>query len=173
MTSPDPAAPTPGPTSAPATGLTTGLTVRTITPAQHLDFLRGLAARGGSASFLQTPAWGAVKSEWRRESLGWFRPGSDEPVGAGLVLYRQLPKVKRYLAYLPEGPVIDWTDDDLATWLTPMVAHLTGQGVFGVGLGPPVITRRWTAAQVKEGIATDEVRLDVVKWLMRLAAADA
>ena len=73
------------------------------------------------------------------------------------MLYRQLPKVKRYLAYLPEGPVIDWADDDLAAWLTPMVAHLKRQGAFGVRMGPPVITRRWTAAQVKEGIASDEV----------------
>jgi vancomycin resistance protein VanK len=128
------------------------LTVRTITPEQHLDFVR--AQR--SASFLQTPAWGRVKAEWRSESIGWFR--AEELVGAGLVLYRQLPRVKRYLAYLPEGPVIDWSDDDLAAWLAPMVAHLKGQGAFGVRMGPPVITRRWTAAQVKDGIASDDVR---------------
>ena len=155
MTSPDPApcddtAPTPAPVS--------GLTVRTITPEQHLDFLRGLAARGGSASFLQTPAWGAVKSEWRRESLGWFRPGSEEPVGAGLVLYRQLPKVKRYLAYLPEGPVVDWEAADLRVWLTPMVRHLKKAGAFGVRMGPPVVTRRWDAAAVKAGVADEAVR---------------
>ena len=29
------------------------------------------------------------------------------------MLYRQLPRVKRYLAYLPEGPVIDWDAEDL------------------------------------------------------------
>ena len=58
-----------------------------------------------------------MKSEWRRESIGWFRGG--ELVGVGLVLYRQLPKVRRFLAYLPEGPVLDWDDDDLAAWLTP------------------------------------------------------
>ena len=127
------------------------LAVRSITPEQHLDFVR--AQR--SASFLQTPAWGRVKAEWRNESIGWFR--GAELVGAGLVLYRQLPKLRRYLAYLPEGPIIDWADDDLAAWLTPMVAHLKGQGAFGVRMGPPVITRRWTAAQVKEGIASDDV----------------
>ena len=127
------------------------LTVRSITPEQHLDFVRGQR----SASFLKTPAWGRVKAEWRSESIGWERDGAL--VGAALVLYRQLPKVKRYLAYLPEGPVIDWADEDLAAWLTPMVAHLKRQGAFGVRMGPPVITRRWTAAQVKEGIASDEV----------------
>ena len=128
------------------------LTVRDVSEQEHLDFLRGRR----SASFLQTPAWGRVKSEWRRESLGFFR--GDDLVGVGLVLYRQLPKVRRYLAYLPEGPVIDWADDDLAAWLTPMTAHLRSRGAFGVRMGPPVVTRRWTAAQVKEGIADEGVR---------------
>ena len=128
------------------------LTVRAISEGDHLDFIRSRR----SASFLQTPAWGRVKSEWRRESLGWFR--DETLVGAGLVLYRQLPRLKRYLAYLPEGPVIDWDDTDLAAWLSPMSAHLERQGAFGVRMGPPVVTRRWSAAQVKDGIAADDVR---------------
>lgn len=128
------------------------LTVRTITPAEHLEFLRGQR----SASFLQTPAWGEVKSEWRRESIGWFR--GAELVGAGLVLYRQLPKVKKYLAYLPEGPVIDWSTDTLSDWLAPMTKHLREAGAFGVRMGPPVVTRRWAAAAVKQGVADDGVR---------------
>ncbi len=138
------------------------LTVRTITPEQHLEFLRGQR----SASFLQTPAWGEVKSEWRRESIGWFRDGRSGPssttggelVGVGLVLYRQLPKVKKYLAYLPEGPVIDWSSDTLSDWLAPMTKHLGEAGAFGVRMGPPVVTRRWDAAAVKEGVADDAVR---------------
>jgi vancomycin resistance protein VanK len=133
----------------------TPLAVRATSEEEHLAFLRTLP----SASFLQTPAWGRVKSEWRRESLGWFR--GDDQVGAGLVLYRQLPRVRRYLAYLPEGPVIDWGlthGEDLSDWLDPMVAHLRGQKAFGLRMGPPVVTRRWTAAQVKEGIADAAVR---------------
>jgi vancomycin resistance protein VanK len=133
------------------------LTVRTITPEQHLAFLRAWTGEGGSASFLQTPAWGEVKSEWRRESIGWSRPGTDELVGAGLVLYRQLPKVKRFLAYLPEGPVIDWEAEDLRAWLNPMVRHLKKAGAFGVRMGPPVVTRRWDAASVKQGVADEGV----------------
>jgi lipid II:glycine glycyltransferase (peptidoglycan interpeptide bridge formation enzyme) len=128
------------------------LSVRPISESEHLAFLD----EQRSASFLQTPAWGKVKSEWRRESLGWY--DDDRLVGAALVLYRQLPKVKRYLAYLPEGPVIDWAAGDLAAWLEPMAAHLKTKGAFGVRIGPPVVTRRWTAAQVKEGIADDGVR---------------
>jgi lipid II:glycine glycyltransferase (peptidoglycan interpeptide bridge formation enzyme) len=128
------------------------LSVREIPESQHLAHLE----KQSSASFLQTPAWGRVKSEWRRESLGWFR--GDDLVGVALVLYRQLPKVKRYLAYLPEGPVIDWETEQLGEWLDPLTAHLRKQGAFGVRMGPPVVTRRWSAALVKEGIADDAVR---------------
>ena len=141
------------------------LTVRPIPAADHLAFLR----EQSWASFLQTPAWATVKSEWRAESLGWFDAG--RLVGAGLVLYRQLPRVRRYLAYLPEGPVLDWAADDLGAWLTPMADHLRGQGAFGVRMGPPVVTRRWSAAQVKEGVADESVRrLGDVAPLERSAA---
>jgi lipid II:glycine glycyltransferase (peptidoglycan interpeptide bridge formation enzyme) len=130
----------------------TPLTVRTITPDEHLDFIR----RQRSTSFLQTPAWAAVKSEWRPESLGWF--DGEDRVGAALVLYRQLPRLRRYLAYLPEGPVIDWGSDELSDWLAPMTKHLAAQGAFGVRMGPPVLTRRWSAADVKKGVADHDIQ---------------
>ncbi|MDX5450596.1 MAG: aminoacyltransferase, partial [Actinomycetes bacterium] len=129
------------------------MTVRTITPEQHLDFIR----RQRSASFLQTPAWAKVKSEWRAESLGWF-DGGEEPVGAALVLYRQLPKVRRYLAYIPEGPLIDWASGELGDWLAPMTKHLADEGAFGVRMGPPVVTRTWDAAAVKKGVAEEGIK---------------
>ena len=128
--------------------------VRPISPTEHRDFL----ATRASASFLQTPGWGRVKSEWRSESLGWFADDGTQ-VGVALVLYRALPRLNRSLAYLPEGPVIDWGSDALGDWLGPMVAHLRGQGAFAVRIGPPVATRRWTADQVKAGIADPDVRL--------------
>ena len=140
-------------TPAPRTTASTApLTVRTISAEDHLAFVRTQE----SASFLQTPPWGLVKAEWRRESIGWF--DGSRLVGAALVLYRQLPRIKRHLAYLPEGPMIDWSAENLAVWLAPMVTHLRRAGAFGVRMGPPVITARWSAAQVKEGIADDAVR---------------
>ncbi len=123
-------------------------TVRPISREEHL----GLLAEQASASFLQCPSWGAVKSEWSHESLGWYDDGGTL-VGAGLVLYRPVPKVKKSLAYLPEGPVIDWAAPDLEAWLAPMVAHLKDRGAFGVKMGPPVATRRWSAATVKAAVA--------------------
>jgi lipid II:glycine glycyltransferase (peptidoglycan interpeptide bridge formation enzyme) len=140
-------------------------TVRPISADEHRAFIAGRS----SASFLQTPAWATVESEWRAESLGWH--DGDRIVGAGLVLYRQLPRMKRYLAYLPEGPVLDWDVDDLGAWLAPMTRHLRTQGAFGVRMGPPVVTRRWSAAQVKDGIADAGVaRLGEIAPLERTAS---
>ena len=94
------------------------VTVGPINAAEHLAFVR--AQR--SVSFLQTPAWAQVKTEWRSESLGWF--DGQRLVGAGLVLHRPVPRLRsRTLAYLPEGPVIDWTGE-LDAWLDPLAAHL-------------------------------------------------
>ena len=131
------------------------ITVRPITSEQHLAFLD----RIGSASFLQTPAWARVKQEWRGESLGWFdSEGDEEPIGAALVLYRQLPKLKKYFAYLPEGPVLDWPSiDDVTAHLSPMVAHLRKQGAFGVRIGPTQVFRRWDNATVKAAVADEAV----------------
>ncbi len=126
--------------------------VRTITAAEHVAFNRSRPA----VSFLQTPAWASVKKEWRAESLGWF-DGDDRQVGAGLVLYRQLPRIKRYLAYLPEGPVIDWAAADIGTWLVPLAQHLKSQGAFGVRIGVPVVARRWHADTVKAAIADPRI----------------
>lgn len=142
------------------------LTVRRITAQQHRDHIAARASGTGVVSVLQVPGWGAVKSDWRHESLGWF--DGDALVGAGLVLYRQVPRLPRFLAYLPEGPDIDWLGEGpaarglagapervhpLPDWLDPMLAHLKGAGAFAAKLGPPIWTRRWTAPTLKAAIA--------------------
>ncbi|MFF8972344.1 lipid II:glycine glycyltransferase FemX [Streptomyces sp. NPDC014995] len=124
------------------------LTVRSITRDEHLAFVEALP----SASHMQIPAWGDVKPDWRAESVGWFEEG--RLVGAGLVLFRPLPKLRKYLAYLPEGPLVDWFAPDLVErWLEPMLAHLKARGAFSVKMGPPVVVRRWSADAVKAAIA--------------------
>ncbi|MCU0301445.1 MAG: aminoacyltransferase [Candidatus Nanopelagicales bacterium] len=142
------------------------LTVARITPEQHLAHVRARATGSGIVSTLQVPAWGAVKADWRHESVGWFDEGAL--VGTGLVLYRQVPKLPRFLAYLPEGPDIDWLGEGpaarglagaperahpLADWLDPMLAHLRRAGAFAAKLGPPIWTRRWHAPTLKDAIA--------------------
>ncbi|MFG2623458.1 lipid II:glycine glycyltransferase FemX [Streptomyces sp. NPDC048473] len=128
------------------------LHLKAITREEHLEFIASRPA----VSHMQVPSWGDVKPDWRAESIGWFDregTGRGRIVGAGLVLYRPIPRVKRYLAYLPEGPVIDWHDAGLKQWLDPMLAHLKAQRAFSVRMGPPVVARRWDARTVKDAIA--------------------
>jgi lipid II:glycine glycyltransferase (peptidoglycan interpeptide bridge formation enzyme) len=128
------------------------LTVEPISAAEHLAFV----TTQRSVSFLQTPAWALVKTEWRSESLGWY--DGRRLVGAGLVLHRPVPRLDRFtLAYLPEGPVIDWSGD-IDAWLDPLAVHLKARGAFAIRLGPPVRTDAWSADQVKEGIADPGVQ---------------
>lgn len=122
--------------------------LRAISRDEHLAFIKDRP----SASHMQVPSWGDVKPDWRAESLGWIDE-TGRIVGAALVLFRPLPKLKRYLAYLPEGPVIDWYAPDLERWLEPMLAYLKTRGAFSVKMGPPVIVRRWDAGTVKDAIA--------------------
>jgi lipid II:glycine glycyltransferase (peptidoglycan interpeptide bridge formation enzyme) len=127
------------------------LAVRLITVEQHVAVVEA-----ASGSFLQTPAWAKVKSDWDAESLGWF--DGESLVGAGLVLYRRVPRTKRSLAYLPEGPVIDWNEYSCSAITAPLLEHLRGRKAFSVKMGPPVIARRWKAATVKAAVAEDGVR---------------
>jgi vancomycin resistance protein VanK len=126
-------------------------TVRPIDAAEHLAFVRAQP----TVSFLQTPAWGRVKTAWRSESLGWY--DGLRLIGAGLVLHRPVPRLRFTLAYLAEGPTIDWTGE-LGDWLDPLAAYLQERGAFAIRLGPPVRTRVWDAEQVKTGIADPGIR---------------
>jgi lipid II:glycine glycyltransferase (peptidoglycan interpeptide bridge formation enzyme) len=146
------------------TATTEDRTVRPITEAEHARFI----ADGHAASFLQTPAWGRVKTEWRHESLGWFTrespSGGERLVGVGLVLYRAIPRTRRVFAYLPEGPVLDWTaagngsdERGLSGWLDPMVDYLQARKAFLVRMGPPVVTRTWSGPSLKAALADPAV----------------
>jgi lipid II:glycine glycyltransferase (peptidoglycan interpeptide bridge formation enzyme) len=135
------------------------LRVRPISDAEHLDYI----ATRPSVSFLQTPAWGRVKQDWAAESLGWFDPAGGL-LGAGLVLYRQVPRLRRYLAYLPEGPDLPWAQaastGRLDDWLSPLREYLAGRGAFAIRLGPAVAVRSWTSTTLKSALASgDAARL--------------
>jgi lipid II:glycine glycyltransferase (peptidoglycan interpeptide bridge formation enzyme) len=131
------------------------LTLRVITSDEHAQWV----AQRPSVSFLQVPEWAGVKLGWRAESLGWF--DGSQLVGAGLMLYRGIPKFpRRSLAYLPEGPDIDWQrqshpDLTLSDWLTPLIEHARHQGAFQIKMGPPVPVRQWAAAALKSAMAAD------------------
>jgi lipid II:glycine glycyltransferase (peptidoglycan interpeptide bridge formation enzyme) len=144
-----------------ATGTPGPLALRVIDDAEHLAFLES-GDHGDAVSFLQCPAWGALKNGWGAESLGWFAGG--DLVGVATVLYRTVPRSRRCLAYLPEGPLVDWLGGgvgvgaDPGDWLDPLLTHLRRRRAFTVKIGPKVIVRRWTAETVKAGMADPAVR---------------
>ena len=128
--------------------------VRQITPEAHLSYIAGRS----SVSFLQTPAWGKTKAGWTSQSLGWF--DGDELVGAGLVLLRKVPKVEKYLAYLPEGPDLNWENrNDVAGALSALIAFAKERGVFQIKMGPHVWVKRWHGETLKSVIAQESARV--------------
>ncbi|MFF8262522.1 lipid II:glycine glycyltransferase FemX [Streptomyces virginiae] len=133
------------------------LQVRALSVSEYQAFL----SRTPAASFLQYPSWGRVKDLWRSEMIGWHCPGG-EIEGAGLVLYRQFPGTRKYFAYLPEGPVADWSDPRIDRWLHPLMRHLRAAGAFAVRIGPSPAYRRWDAATAKAGTGTGRQMSDVL-----------
>ena len=129
------------------------LRIARIDKEQHLAYVNSL----GSASFLQTPAWGEVKSEWESESLGWF--ADDQIVGVGLLLLRKIPKLSRWFGYLPEGPLLNWrgplTEIDEA--LDLLVAYAKKRGVFLLRIGPLVEKSFWSAQTIKTALASEGI----------------
>jgi len=92
------------------------------------------------------------------------------------VLYRPVPKIpQRSLAYIPEGPNIDWRRErlpqaDLPDWLQPLAAHCKAQGAFAIKMGPPVPSRRWNAPTMKAAMAD---RADDAGAPARISAVEA
>lgn len=127
------------------------LTLRPISVPEHREFL----ATRPETSFLQQPEWAQVKPDWTAESLGWF--AGDELVGAALVLHRAAPVVKKSLAYIPMGPVIDWTAYSVDEVMAPLAEHLKTRGSFAVRIGPPVDVTEWGAAPVRKALGSDEL----------------
>ncbi|MFE5482430.1 lipid II:glycine glycyltransferase FemX [Streptomyces sp. NPDC056527] len=118
-----------------------------VTPHTYRTFL-ATAGAGHGPSFLQLPSWADVKDGWRPQFLGWG-PGDGTLTGVALVLLRPFPGTRKYFAYLPEGPVADWSDPDMDGWLTPLLQHLRAAGAFAVRIGPAPAFRRWNARTLK------------------------
>jgi lipid II:glycine glycyltransferase (peptidoglycan interpeptide bridge formation enzyme) len=122
--------------------------VRQISTDEHLAYINARP----SVSFLQTPAWGGVKSDWSAKSLGWFV--GDQLVGAGLLLTRKLPKVDRHFGYLPEGPDLPWDQEEtVLAALQALVSFAKANNIFQLKMGPHVWARTWDNESLKDAIA--------------------
>jgi lipid II:glycine glycyltransferase (peptidoglycan interpeptide bridge formation enzyme) len=131
------------------------LIVAQISVEEHRGFL---AER--PTSYLQCPGWAAVKHEWAAEHLGW-RDEEGRLVGAALVLYRKLPMLRRSLAFVAEGPVIDWAAYPLTDVIDPLAAHVRARGGVTLRMGPDIVLHRWNAETVKAAVAPGRRLSDV------------
>jgi peptidoglycan pentaglycine glycine transferase (the first glycine) len=80
----------------------------TIIEPEPAEWDRFVEQRGGH--ILQTDSWGRLKADfgWQAERIA-LRGESGISAGA-LLLYRRLPLGLGTLAYVPRGPVVDWSD---------------------------------------------------------------
>ncbi len=69
--------------------------------------------------------------------------------GCALILYRKLPGLNKYLAYLPRGPVIDWEAKNINEWFEPMFEFLRRRNVFSIKMEPPGCTGEMEDSTIK------------------------
>lgn len=134
-----------------------------VTADAYRAFFASPAGSALGAGFLQCPSWAGVKDDWRARLVGWGpAPESGQLTGVALVLLRQFPGTRKFFAYLPEGPVADWRDPDLDSWLNPLLEHLRRTGAFAVRIGPSPAYRRWDGALLKSATGPGRRLADVL-----------
>ena len=120
------------------------LQVEVVSREDYLSFIQ----KQPWGNFMQYPSWAEVKTEWKNDLLGWF-DAEGRMVGCALILYRKLPGLNKYLAYIPRGPMIDWESKQIQDWFEPLFEHLRRRNVFSVKMEPPVVRAEWETKTIK------------------------
>ncbi len=126
------------------------LKVALVNRKRYLTFIEDQPYR----NFLQYPSWADLKTEWQwsSELLGWFTE-DNRMVGCALVLYKKVPGLNKFLAYIPRGPIIDWYSDiPLEHWFAPLFNHFKQWNVFSVKMDPPLVKRKWNSETIMESM---------------------
>ncbi len=91
---------------------------------------------------LQSWGWGELKatSGWHPLRLALWETSGDKIVAAASVLLRTAPHVPLrlgHLAYIPKGPVLDWSDEGLCNvFFTQLHSYLRSGGALALRLEP-------------------------------------
>jgi lipid II:glycine glycyltransferase (peptidoglycan interpeptide bridge formation enzyme) len=127
------------------------LKIAVVDRKSYLNFVENHPLR----NFLQYPSWSDLKAEWKwsSEFLGWLT-SDGTMVGGATVLYRKVPGLNKFLAYIPRGPLIDYysTDYKLKEWLYLLFYHLKQRNVFSVKIDPPLVQRKWSNETITAGL---------------------
>ena len=90
--------------------------------------------------FLQSWGWGELKARFGWSPVRLALSREDENVAAATLLRRTAPHLPLrvgHLAYIPKGPVIDWSDSSLcATFFSQLAAYLRKQGAIALRTEP-------------------------------------
>ena len=103
----------------------------------HRSFLAELP----SASFLQLPEWGVVKTDWKSKSLG-IHDGSSL-IGVALLLTRALPVVGKSFGYIPEGPLFLPSHSHKGKVLAALEDFAKQENIFLLRIGPAIPFKDW------------------------------
>jgi peptidoglycan pentaglycine glycine transferase (the first glycine) len=109
-----------------------------MNPAEWNQTIEGLPG----ASFLQTEEWARIKEPvgWRSEQIIW-------PVSAGriraaaMMLYRSPSRLPVSIAYVPRGPLLDWTDAGVySSFLSELIAKARQHRAIFIKIDPALTT---------------------------------
>lgn len=88
---------------------------------------------------LQTWEWGAVKSQtgWTADRMLWLPPSGAAPAAAASFLLRRINRLPWGVAYVPKGPLLDWSTPSLAEdVLADIEAHARARRAIFVKIDP-------------------------------------
>ena len=97
-------------------------------------------SNASSGHLLQSWGWGELKAHagWSPLRLALWQ--DEEIIAAATVLRRTAPRFPLHaghLAYIPKGPVLDWSDPALcATFFSQLTAYLRRQGAISLRIEP-------------------------------------
>jgi len=123
--------------------------IRSISQEVHRNFISNLS----SASFLQLPEWGAVKTDWKNKSLGIY--GGESLIGVALLLTRALPVVAKSFGYIPEGPLFLPNHSHEGKVLAALENYAKQENIFLLRIGPAIAYRDWEPEVIKAALASD------------------
>ncbi|WP_157691428.1 lipid II:glycine glycyltransferase FemX [Brevibacterium sandarakinum] len=133
-------------------------TLRTVSSAAFWLFIdRASSHSRHTVGYQQTPEWATARgASWDPELLGWFDAEGVMRAGA-VIRYRKLPGLDRRFAFVPQGPVADWSAHDIDDLLTPLKSYLTSRRVFAVRITPPISIRQWNASTIRTGLSIPDI----------------
>ncbi len=120
---------------------------------------------------LQLWGWGELKRVNGWQPLRVWLVDKEAPIAGAQVLFRRIPKIKKTIAYVPRGPIVD--PGSASTLLAELIAVARDSGAIFIKIEPA-----WTEASLPKGwikdsgiLLSDTFVLDLTRSEEELLAA--